>query len=317
MPIPTSGPLTLAQIQTEFGGVNPIGINEYYAGGGLVPSGTSGINGPVPSSGTISFSIFYGTNAALPFGAVQYTAAGTYTFVVPAGYTSISAVCVGAGGLGGGALSYTNGIATTPGESLTVVVGAGVPFDDISGLIANGGPSSISRGGTVLLSAAGGLRLSGNAGGQASAGVGAVRFSGGSGNGSGAAGYSGNGGNGVAVANTVGNAGQGGGGGSGGRGSTASTAGGGGVGLVVQGSSGAGGGFSTTIGFGGGGGSGGQNGTATNDAVFENRRAGGNSGGGGGRFDGVDDDSFGRTGVGGVRIIFGGTNKNYPFNSAP
>lgn len=61
MPLPSSGPLSLNDIQTEFGGTNPISINEYYAGGSFVPAGTSGTNGPVPSSGTISISNFYGT----------------------------------------------------------------------------------------------------------------------------------------------------------------------------------------------------------------------------------------------------------------
>jgi hypothetical protein len=63
MPLPTSGPLTLANIQTEFGGVNPIGLNEYYAGGGRVPPGTTGTYGAVPSSGAISIRNFYGTSA--------------------------------------------------------------------------------------------------------------------------------------------------------------------------------------------------------------------------------------------------------------
>lgn len=62
MALPTSGPLTLSDIQGEFGGSNPISLSEYYAGGGLVPSGTSGTNGPVPTSGTISISNFYGTS---------------------------------------------------------------------------------------------------------------------------------------------------------------------------------------------------------------------------------------------------------------
>jgi hypothetical protein len=61
MPLPTSGPLTLADIQTEFGGTNPISLSEYYAGGGLVPSGASGTFGAVPSSGAISIQNFYGT----------------------------------------------------------------------------------------------------------------------------------------------------------------------------------------------------------------------------------------------------------------
>jgi hypothetical protein len=63
MPLPSSGPLTLANIQTEFGGSNPISLSEYYAGGGLVPAGTSGTYGAVPSSGAISIRNFYGTSA--------------------------------------------------------------------------------------------------------------------------------------------------------------------------------------------------------------------------------------------------------------
>ena len=62
MALPTSGPLSLNDIQTEFGGSNPASLSEYYAGGGLVPSGTTGTFGAVPSSGTISIQNFYGTS---------------------------------------------------------------------------------------------------------------------------------------------------------------------------------------------------------------------------------------------------------------
>jgi hypothetical protein len=62
MALPSSGPLTLADIQTEFGGSNPISLNEYYAGGANVPAGTTGTYGAVPSSGTISIRNFYGTS---------------------------------------------------------------------------------------------------------------------------------------------------------------------------------------------------------------------------------------------------------------
>lgn len=64
MTLQSSGAISLANIQTEFGGSNPISISEYYAGGGYVPSGT----GSIPTSGTISFSTFYGTTAQLPTG---------------------------------------------------------------------------------------------------------------------------------------------------------------------------------------------------------------------------------------------------------
>ena len=52
MALQSSGPISLNDIQTEFGGTNPIGINEYY-----------GVDTGVPASGTISFNDFYGTSA--------------------------------------------------------------------------------------------------------------------------------------------------------------------------------------------------------------------------------------------------------------
>ena len=66
MTLPASGPLAMTDIQTEFGGTNPIGMNEYYAGGGLVPAGTTGTFGAVPSSGALSVQNFYGTSNYIP-----------------------------------------------------------------------------------------------------------------------------------------------------------------------------------------------------------------------------------------------------------
>ena len=64
MTLPNSGALALSQIQSEFGGSNPISLSEYYRGGSLVPShgNTTGI----PSSGTISISQFYGKSNTAP-----------------------------------------------------------------------------------------------------------------------------------------------------------------------------------------------------------------------------------------------------------
>ena len=62
MAIPSAGSaLSLSDIQTEFGGSNPIALSEYYAGGDNVPSGTSGDAGSIPSSCTIAVSQFYGS----------------------------------------------------------------------------------------------------------------------------------------------------------------------------------------------------------------------------------------------------------------
>jgi len=63
MPIQPSGTIALSDIQTEFGGSNPISLNEYYAGGANVPSGTTGDFGALPTSGTIGVQKFYGSEA--------------------------------------------------------------------------------------------------------------------------------------------------------------------------------------------------------------------------------------------------------------
>jgi len=52
MTLQASGAISLLDIQNEFGGSNPIGINEYYGSGGA------------PSSGTISIGNFYGRSAS-------------------------------------------------------------------------------------------------------------------------------------------------------------------------------------------------------------------------------------------------------------
>lgn len=67
MTLPSSGPLTLSQIQTEFGGTSSTSLSEYYAGGAFVPAGTLGNSGPIPSSGTIKISQFYGASKAFVF----------------------------------------------------------------------------------------------------------------------------------------------------------------------------------------------------------------------------------------------------------
>lgn len=80
MALQSSGTISLSQVQTEFGGANPIGMSEYYAGGVNVPGSTSGVNGAVPASGTISMSKFYGTSD-VSFNPSGGTSAGTAVFL--------------------------------------------------------------------------------------------------------------------------------------------------------------------------------------------------------------------------------------------
>ena len=231
------------------------------------------------------------SNSATPFAPAGQAAygPGTYTWVAPAGISTISLVAVGGGGArscggpggGGGGLGYVNCLSVTPGNSYTVVAGpAGVKssssfpgtpsgFGGVQyaqggsiNVVSNGGPPRQFGGGTPLGGASGGTGGSGGCFGC----------------GGGAAGYTGNGG---PAGSSTGQSGSGGGAGGGGGGGS-----GGGVGLLGEGGSGAGG-TSTTGAGGGSGGCVGQNGFFANGGVN----------GGGGRYDG---------GGGGVRIIWAG-----------
>ncbi|AGX01921.1 hypothetical protein CF95_gp199 [Erwinia phage PhiEaH1] len=104
----------------------------------------------------------------------MWVAAGTFNWVVPDGVKSISAVAIGAGAHGaygtfdgvtttvggvGGSLRYNNAISVTPGETLTIIVGAGTSnLGYTTGGIGwvDGKDTSILRGSTVLLKASGG-----------------------------------------------------------------------------------------------------------------------------------------------------------------
>ena len=58
MPLPNGGQIDMNQIQTEFGGVPQIGLNEYYKGGPYVSYSDNAPN--VPTSGQIALSNFWG-----------------------------------------------------------------------------------------------------------------------------------------------------------------------------------------------------------------------------------------------------------------
>ena len=65
MAIPASGAISLDDIQTEWGGSNPIGMSEYYGDGDYVYDGAAdGDDNAIPESGAIDISDFYDTTAA-------------------------------------------------------------------------------------------------------------------------------------------------------------------------------------------------------------------------------------------------------------
>jgi hypothetical protein len=238
------------------------------------------------------------TGAVIVTGSQSYTAAGCFSFIVPAGVTSVSVVAVGAGGRGMGRnVSNPSPGGNSPGGVSTfnypgfagpnnVAAGAGGSYwvSPVSG----GGPLSTPPGGTVI-SGTGGSGGSGSPGSVANCTIGRPGAGGG-----GAGGYAGAGGNGSTA---TGPGGQGGGGGGGsGRTYPAATGGGGGgggVGIYGQGANGlagvanpaatpnttpGGGGGSNTPGF-----TGGANGsTGRQPSCSRLGGAGGLFGGGGG-----------------------------------
>ena len=61
-------------------------------------------------------------------GQAEFTTPGTYSWTAPTGVTSVSVVAIGPGATnagGGGGLTWATGLSVTPGNSYTVVVGAG------------------------------------------------------------------------------------------------------------------------------------------------------------------------------------------------
>lgn len=268
-----------------------------------------------------------------PANSVSFTSPGTYSWTCPPDVYSVSVVCIGGGGSGnssssqpvqagqvsgthangggGGGLGWKNNIAVTPGQSYTVVVGAGgaAATTPTNGGRTNGNPggnsyfisnSTVSgeggRGATNVVTVLGGT-FTGDGGGNGGAATGFGSYGGCQGGG-GAGGYSGNGGN---SAFGVGYAGTGG-GASAGTGEAfafmedtgATGYGGGGVGIQGQGSSG------TEV----SGASGGIGGSSGSNGSF----SGGGSYGGGapGRVTVYNSPQSGFAGAGGaVRIIWG------------
>ena len=276
-------------------------------------------------------------------GQQAYTTAGTYTFTVPAGVTSVSVLCVGGGqggsnqiggpGGDGGSLSYKNSITVSPGENCTVTVG-----DKSNGSTDTASAASDSS--FVLSNAS--LEVMAKGGGSSSSNIGTA-YAGGIGKesgstsrkgGGGAGGYSGVGGNG-GENTTSGSSGSGGGGGGGGGAGFAyiwyldgteryGGGGGGGVGILGSGSNGAGGAAGVNVegggGGGGGGGSSGSNGGSSSSVYGASGGAYGGGGGTGGSF--TDSNTLvttyyagGNGAVGAVRIIWG-AGRSYPSNAA-
>ena len=274
-------------------------------------------------------------------GNAEYTSPGTYYWTCPSNVFSVSAVCIGAGGRGGGystsgtitsagggggGLGWGNNIPVTPGQSYLVVVGA--PGQSPT---SHGGTNGINGGDSYFVTTTtvrggggsngwmgrGGGSFVGDGGGGGGSGSSGTTWGGGGG---GAGGYSGNGGSGGSATGSGGNPTTGSGGAGGGTAHSDTDSNdnirkggaGGGVGIYGKGSDGSGAPSSTYGGFGGFGGSGGTNGSSSNPHNGGNGGSfGGGSGGGNEYLLWVAGDAAGTPGGGAVRIIWG-TGRSYP-----
>lgn len=281
-----------------------------------------------PRAGVIASVTTSGSVASYPFaGDATFVTTGTYSWVAPAGVTSVSVLAVGggggggytwsSGGGGGGGLGWKNNISVTPGQSYTVEVGTGgPPSNNATNEAAAGGTSYFISTGTVAGygGGRGGPNATAYGGGYGGGYFGDSGGRGGNGaydgnwtrGGGGAGGYSGQG-----ADNGGGNTtsypaatGSGGGGATGYYSSTYGTPAGGGVGIWGRGADGAGGG--TT---GGTGGSGGEQGVGGEGSGQQGQRTinGGRFGGGGGGSGSSTGWGGGWGGVGAVRIMWGAT----------
>ena len=271
-------------------------------------------------------------------GEQSFTTPGTYSWTAPDGVTSVCVVCVGGGGAGmstwggssapgggGGGLGWKNNIAVVPGQSYTVVVGAGAAAVAVVGsgiaiATSNGGDSYFIDSSTVAglggksaaaqsTSYAGGTYVGDGGGNGGASGLGQGQ----GGGGGGAGGYAGNGGNGgkgeyLGSQNTGGNGAGGAGGGGNGTGNSVQqwAGGGGGTGILGQGANGVGGGatYVSPYASSGTGGSGATTLSGTANGGFP-------GGGGGGMMGYFNNGTGGSGGNGAVRIIWG-TGRAFP-----
>ena len=144
MALPSSGPLSLSDIQAEFGGTNPISLSEYYKGGAFVLTTDFAPN--VPTSGTIKISDFYGarktTQTTLTFNTV-----GDNFFTLPATVVGNLVVTMTGGGGGGGGPDSQPGAS---GYGGLIVTNAQIPVsagDIVNAFVGGGGGAGGSGGG--------------------------------------------------------------------------------------------------------------------------------------------------------------------------
>lgn len=112
MSIPLTGPVTLAQLQIEFGGTDPVSLDEYYRGGAFVPNTTR--NASIPTSGAISLEEFRGSSKT-----------ATVTYAIIGGGGGGGAGRDDDGGAGYGLYATSGGNSSISGTGVQTITAAG------------------------------------------------------------------------------------------------------------------------------------------------------------------------------------------------
>ena len=149
MALQSSGQIKLSEIQTEFGGSNPIAISEYYDAAAGIPSsgeiqlaadfyGTSNYQAITTSGGSVT------TSGDYKF--VTFTSSGTLGFTAASGAASntVDYLVVAGGGngstrTGGGAGGMRTGTVSPSTASYTITVGGASPDSHGVGITSHGG----------------------------------------------------------------------------------------------------------------------------------------------------------------------------------
>lgn len=148
MALQTSGAISMSNIQSEFGGGNPISINNYYRGGARVPN--SSVNSSIPTSGTISLSNFYGGASATADNTFNFTmglgsTGGKYAMNVYGASNSASYL----GNISNGAVTTNNLAVSETITDFTLTQGLGYLLGCSMGTSASGGGERLWTQGAV------------------------------------------------------------------------------------------------------------------------------------------------------------------------
>jgi hypothetical protein len=157
MAIQASGAVSISQVQTEFGGVNPISLSEYYRNGAYIPSGATS----VPTSGAIGISDFYGTSNSYGFSIAANTLnADVRALAITDGWDASTPLLVT---VNAGVWCYSN-TTSTGGMVLAGSFPGGVTIVNSGNIIGMGGGANTAGGPALQITTSDTVNVTNNSG---------------------------------------------------------------------------------------------------------------------------------------------------------